>query len=67
MTIDDIVKSAVAMATLEFQESVETETQRIKDERDIIIRFAHIYALEKCIPKLLESALSHALNQIIKE
>jgi len=67
MDIKHIVKSAVAIATLEFQDNVNKEKIRLTNEEDYVPVWAHPAAIEKFIPKLVEDALIIALSQIIKE
>ena len=67
MDIEKIVKSATAIATLEFQENIKKEFKRSIEEDDLLGIWAKLQALEKSTPKLIESILTEILCEIYKE
>lgn len=67
MDIDKIVKSASAIATLQFQEDVKKEATRLTKEDDIVPVWALEKSIQANIPKLIENILSDSLSDFYKE
>lgn len=67
MDIDKIVKSATAIANLEFSKNVDAEAKRLTKEDDIVPVWALQQAIKSELPILIQNILISTLTDFLSE